>query len=482
MLDLSTAVLCDFAQVRDRLLFVSSGAVSRLYRQELPSPLGLMVGLVIEVPLEDAGMEHRLRAEVINRHGTVLATLENLFRVSDAGLFPHEVQQVPLVLSITGVRARTWGTHQVRLYLDDDLVRALTLYVVPAAGPQAVVRATPTQSRVADDEGSLGGTGTDGVDAPRRRRGPARRRRPGPAPALGAPVGAPRSAPSRPSPTEADGGHEIVIDLATPTTAPSSSRSCPRRARATPGIGARRRDDAHPGPHRVPDARASGLGRSGAPARPAAASWDTPAPPPTPAPAPWDKPPPPPAERSPWEPTAPEAAPEPPAGARAQPRPWEPPSPAPAPAPRSGWRAEPGAEPVPCLGGPAPAPRPGQPSIAAPRAEERAPRCSTSTRTTSTPIPAQRTRPVPATPSRRRAGEEPLLVPVPLRRGRRHPELSEPRCGTPRASAGQVEGGVGHVRGDAGQQDGGRALGPDEHQLQHRAVPGQAQLADRRWP
>ena len=166
MLDLSTAVLCDFAQVRDRLLFVSSGAVSRLYRQELPSPLGLMVGLVIEVPLEDAGMEHRLRAEVINRHGTVLATLDNTFRVSDAGLFPHEVQQVPLVLSITGVRARTWGTHQVRLYLDDDLVRALTLYVVPAAAPQSAVRAAPTQSRVADDEGTVGSVPAPADPAP----------------------------------------------------------------------------------------------------------------------------------------------------------------------------------------------------------------------------------------------------------------------------------------------------------------------------
>jgi hypothetical protein len=176
MLDLSTAVLCDFAQVRDRLLFVSSGAVSRLYRQELPSPLGLMVGLVIEVPLEDAGMDHRLRAEVINRHGTVLATLENLFRVSDAGLFPHEVQQVPLVLSITGVRARTWGTHQVRLYLDDELVRALTLYVVPAAGPQAV-RPAPTQSRATADEGSLGGTGTQGVDTGDQPEEPAAERR-----------------------------------------------------------------------------------------------------------------------------------------------------------------------------------------------------------------------------------------------------------------------------------------------------------------
>jgi hypothetical protein len=145
MLDLSTAVLCDFAQVRDRLLFVASGAVSRLYRSELPSPIGLMVGLIIEVPLEDAGMNHSLRAEVINRHGTVLATLDNVFRVGDEGLFPHEVQQVPLVLSITGVRARTWGTHQIRLYLDDELVRALTLYVVPAAGAQAVRAASPDE-------------------------------------------------------------------------------------------------------------------------------------------------------------------------------------------------------------------------------------------------------------------------------------------------------------------------------------------------
>lgn len=200
MLDLSTAVLCDFAQVRDRLLFVSSGAVSRLYRQELPSPLGLMVGLVIEVPLEDAGMEHQLRAEVINRHGTVLATLENTFRVSDAGLFPHEVQQVPLVLSITGVRARTWGTHQVRLYLDNELVRALTLYVVPAQGP-APTR-TPTQSR-ADDTGTVAGGAPEAQAFPPD---------PEPAPAP-APVAAPAPAPA-PQPQPAAPADEKVVVLA----------------------------------------------------------------------------------------------------------------------------------------------------------------------------------------------------------------------------------------------------------------------------
>ncbi|MEO7555170.1 MAG: hypothetical protein ABIV94_01025 [Acidimicrobiales bacterium] len=165
MLDLSTAVLCDYAQVRDRLLFVSSGAVSRLYRQELPSPIGIMVGLVIEVPLEDSGLDHQLKAEVINRHGAVLATVQNTFRVGDDGLFPHEVQQVPLVVSITGVQARTWGTHQVRLYLDEELVRALTLYVVPAAGaaeartqPAVASRQTGAVAPAAEDTGA----GTNG--------------------------------------------------------------------------------------------------------------------------------------------------------------------------------------------------------------------------------------------------------------------------------------------------------------------------------
>lgn len=131
-MELTTAVLCDFAQVRDRLLFISSGAVTRLYRHALPAPLGLMIGVVIDVPLEEALAPHTLTAQVVNRHGDELAALSTTFEVGNDGLFPHEVQQVPFALSVTGVAARTWGTHQVRLSLDEQLVRRLTFYVVPS--------------------------------------------------------------------------------------------------------------------------------------------------------------------------------------------------------------------------------------------------------------------------------------------------------------------------------------------------------------
>ena len=131
-MEITTAVLCDFAQVRDGLLFVSSGAITRLYRHDLPAPLGIMVAVVIDVPLEEAGEPHTLRTTVVNRHNNELAGLTNTFQVGDDGLFPHEVQQVPLVLSLTGVSARSWGTHQVRLSLDDGPSKRLTFYLVPS--------------------------------------------------------------------------------------------------------------------------------------------------------------------------------------------------------------------------------------------------------------------------------------------------------------------------------------------------------------
>ena len=129
---ITTALLCDFAQVRDGLLFVSSGAVTRLFRHDLPAPLGVMVAVVIDVPLEDAGAPHTLRVQVVNRHNNELAGLTSTFEVGNDGVFPHEVQQVPLVLSVTGVTARSWGTHQVRLWLDEEPAERLTFYLVPS--------------------------------------------------------------------------------------------------------------------------------------------------------------------------------------------------------------------------------------------------------------------------------------------------------------------------------------------------------------
>ena len=41
LMEVTTAMLSDFAQVREGLLFVSSGGITRCYREQLPAPLGV---------------------------------------------------------------------------------------------------------------------------------------------------------------------------------------------------------------------------------------------------------------------------------------------------------------------------------------------------------------------------------------------------------------------------------------------------------
>lgn len=49
-MQLVTLMLCDHAQVREGLLFVSSGGVSHLRRDEFPAPAGIMAALQVSVP------------------------------------------------------------------------------------------------------------------------------------------------------------------------------------------------------------------------------------------------------------------------------------------------------------------------------------------------------------------------------------------------------------------------------------------------
>ena len=46
-MDIRVATLCDFAQVREGLLFVSSAGITRVYRESFPAPIGVMLALVL---------------------------------------------------------------------------------------------------------------------------------------------------------------------------------------------------------------------------------------------------------------------------------------------------------------------------------------------------------------------------------------------------------------------------------------------------
>ena len=158
MIDITTATLCDFAQVRERLLMVSSGAITRLYRQQLPATLAVMVAVVVAVPLEDTGDTHTLIAEVVNRNGHEVAEGRTAFTVGNEDLFPHEVQQIPLVLSLAQIATDQWGTHQVRLSVDDGPTVSLTFYLVPIGNPGSASDSVATNESIAANDSQTNGS------------------------------------------------------------------------------------------------------------------------------------------------------------------------------------------------------------------------------------------------------------------------------------------------------------------------------------
>ncbi|MEM9465255.1 MAG: hypothetical protein AAGA90_07765 [Actinomycetota bacterium] len=135
MASLTAAVLSDFAQVRDGLMFVSSGGITRVTRTEFPAALGCQVAVLIYVnPGEDPeGMEIAV---------TITLEEEDEF---EATLSTHVAHAVPnqsapaaptyiaAVVDLRTLELPMPGTYRVRVSQDDDTREFAFLAVTPPA-------------------------------------------------------------------------------------------------------------------------------------------------------------------------------------------------------------------------------------------------------------------------------------------------------------------------------------------------------------
>lgn len=131
MAEISSAIVCDFAQVRDNLLFVVAGGITRVYRPNLPAQLGLCLALIVEVPSDERGQVHEIVAAC--KHSQ---TAEELFRIVGAAqahdlgdLEPGESQFLPLAVDLRSVGAARYGSYDVHTSVDGQPGPLLTFYV-----------------------------------------------------------------------------------------------------------------------------------------------------------------------------------------------------------------------------------------------------------------------------------------------------------------------------------------------------------------
>ncbi len=143
-MDISTALLCDFAEVREGLLFLVGGPITRLWRPQFPAPMSVCVALVLEgTEGEVAGITHELHVLVADADGRTHAEAHTALQAQAQGfgeLTPGEVIPIPVVVPLLGVPLPVPGTFDVRILLDGGAQlgqpeRLLTLRA--AVGPPA---------------------------------------------------------------------------------------------------------------------------------------------------------------------------------------------------------------------------------------------------------------------------------------------------------------------------------------------------------
>lgn len=128
-MELTTALLCDFAQVRERLLFISSAGITRVFRTAFPADLGICLALVVELDGVEMERPHVLQVRIVDQDGhEIPSPARGAFKVQSADRELTERVQVPIVVDFRRVEIPRPGAYDVNIYLDNDRRRTLTFW------------------------------------------------------------------------------------------------------------------------------------------------------------------------------------------------------------------------------------------------------------------------------------------------------------------------------------------------------------------
>jgi hypothetical protein len=132
--EITSAILCDFAQVRDGLLFVSSGGITRVYHPEgapLPQALGLHLAVTFEVGPDEINKVHEVKVKVTRQStaGTLAQLTGAMQAAGPMELEKGEAATFPLVMNLGLIPLPALGAYDVQVSGDTTSSRMLTVYL-----------------------------------------------------------------------------------------------------------------------------------------------------------------------------------------------------------------------------------------------------------------------------------------------------------------------------------------------------------------
>lgn len=113
-MNIRIAALCDFAQVREGLLSISSAGITRLARHQYPASSGIMVALMVELQPSETLIPHEIRTRMEDEDGRRIAEAVGGFQMPEPpATDPGEMVYLPFVVDFRDVPLPAVGRYQV---------------------------------------------------------------------------------------------------------------------------------------------------------------------------------------------------------------------------------------------------------------------------------------------------------------------------------------------------------------------------------
>jgi hypothetical protein len=137
-MEVTCALLCDAATVREGLLHVLGGGITRVNRVEYPAALGLTLALEFDFFPAEVDQQFELTIAVDTNGGDRLAEASFTFAVPTGdNMFAGEHYHVPLSVPLAQVVLPTVGAYWVEVFVDGTHRKRIEFWATLVPAPAA---------------------------------------------------------------------------------------------------------------------------------------------------------------------------------------------------------------------------------------------------------------------------------------------------------------------------------------------------------
>jgi hypothetical protein len=117
-LRVDTALLCDWATVREGLLHILGGGITRIWRSEFPAPLGACLAVRVALHPTEATGQHEIQVLLLGEDGSEVARIDGQFSVSEGDTAPGEEVAMAIPMPMPAVGIEKPGAYSFEILID----------------------------------------------------------------------------------------------------------------------------------------------------------------------------------------------------------------------------------------------------------------------------------------------------------------------------------------------------------------------------